>query len=559
MSKKKLEVVGINKKETNIIIKEDLTLAAKKRKKFYKLLTIVIGIISVAVLITGIIISISNLSKSEKLIIKEVSIDTDLTIGSADVTSGSLVTLTEETAKKIFNSGGTFKKTGEVFLVKTVSKGKYKIKFYSDYTAIKFDKNSNLVTKINPVNGDYGIKENGITNRKAETIDIVKKEEKTYPWGTVIYYSDGSAEVISQHKKIDMYVRNAADITDNYISDNKISYLKDTVNHKGTKLNYYYDGTIEVIKNGKSYLVRDAEDLDITDNNVTFKNENEATIINTIKLADGKKIDYYSDGGAIITDGNKSVSIRKSNSIIIKDNKLFEIGDNKYVTISKTSKDGNVTYYTNGSAVINNYNGEKIYVKESSDIKYKDNIITSIGDNYEKLSNESNIGTDKVSKFETISVIQTDKYIAIVPKDNILYDSDGSVKTIITDKDDNNTKPIKITNNTNEKIKYRLVIESSNRTTLDTEYIRYQLTYGPTYVGPKKLNENIWKQDKISDSLSVQGTNYILLERTLEPTETDEIRLMLWTDYDTIPNSMQNTYFYGTIRIYAWQEIEANI
>ena len=35
-----------------------------------------------------------------------------------------------------------------------------------------------------------------------------------------------------------------------------------------------------------------------------------------------------------------------------------------------------------------------------------------------------------------------------------------------------------------------------------------------------------------------------------------EIKLMLWTDYDTIPNSMQNKYFYGTIRIYAWQEIK---
>ena len=41
--------------------------------------------------------------------------------------------------------------------------------------------------------------------------------------------------------------------------------------------------------------------------------------------------------------------------------------------------------------------------------------------------------------------------------------------------------------------------------------------------------------------------------------ETDEIRLMLWTDYDRVPNSMQNKYFYGTIRIYAWQEIENNI
>ena len=43
------------------------------------------------------------------------------------------------------------------------------------------------------------------------------------------------------------------------------------------------------------------------------------------------------------------------------------------------------------------------------------------------------------------------------------------------------------------------------------------------------------------------------------PTETDEIRLMLWTDYDRVHNSMQNKYLYGTIRIYAWQELENDI
>jgi hypothetical protein len=67
------------------------------------------------------------------------------------------------------------------------------------------------------------------------------------------------------------------------------------------------------------------------------------------------------------------------------------------------------------------------------------------------------------------------------------------------------------------------------------------------------------KGNVISQELSVKGTNYILIERTLEPMETDKIRLMLWTDYDRIPNSMQNKYFYGTIKIYAWQEIKLNV
>ena len=116
-----------------------------------------------------------------------------------------------------------------------------------------------------------------------------------------------------------------------------------------------------------------------------------------------------------------------------------------------------------------------------------------------------------------------------------------------------------MTNNTNDTITYRLVIEESKKANLDTEYIRYQLSVGSTYIEPQKLNSKIWKNDAIYDELNVKGTNYILLEKTLEAHATDEIKLMLWTDYDTIPNSMQDKYFYGTIKIYAYQELEGNI
>ena len=73
---------------------------------------------------------------------------------------------------------------------------------------------------------------------------------------------------------------------------------------------------------------------------------------------------------------------------------------------------------------------------------------------------------------------------------------------------------------------------------------------------PKKLDTEIWKTDAVANSLSVTGINYILVDKTLEPHATDTINLMLWTDYESIPNEMQNKYFYGTLRIYAWKELE---
>ena len=82
------------------------------------------------------------------------------------------------------------------------------------------------------------------------------------------------------------------------------------------------------------------------------------------------------------------------------------------------------------------------------------------------------------------------------------------------------------------------------------------LSVGDTYIKPTRLDNKIWKYDNLADGLSITGTNYILLDKTLDPHAKDTINLMFWTDYETIPNTMQDKYFYGTIKVYAWQEIK---
>ena len=513
-------------------------------------------IISLTILLTSIFITISNLGISEKPVIKEVSIDVDL--DNINVVLEPNMALTTETAKNTFTNSGKFKTNGEVILLKTVETGQYILKFYSDYTATKIMKNMNLITRIKPIDDTtYGITEQGVINSRAITTDVTKTDTKKFLWGVVNYYSDGSAEIVDS--KIDLFVRNSKDINENYISNNKISYLKETKTIGNVKLNYFYDGTIQIIKDKKIYLVRDENDLNITNNNVTFKNESESTIYKTKKLDDGKIIDYYTDGGAIINAGTYMLSVRKSNSIVIKNNKIYEIVDNIYVEVSGTSNKGNITYYTNGGAVIENYRGETVYVLENSDIKHKNNQILDIGKNYEKLVEKRVVNNDTILNFQTLSVVKTSKYIAIVPKNNVIYDKDGSLKDILKTEIDSLDNPIKITNNTNDTITYRLVIEKSNKSNLLEEYIRYQLSVGDNYIEPRRLDSQIWNTDNVSEQLKISGTNYILLEKTLEPFVTDEIRLMLWTDYDTIPNSMQDKYFYGTIKVYAYQKIDSNL
>ena len=554
MPKKKIEVVELNKKEEKIILEESESALLLFWRHYRGVIFSLLLVLSLIILGVSTQLFLKNINKNDPIVIKEVTIETSLKDYITDISGNN--SLTDETAKNIFNNNNnSFKNKGEVLLVNKIEQSGFTIKFFSDGTALKISKDNSTVIRINSLeNGNYGIGKDGIVSSNAYTSIVKITKTVDYPWGKVTYFSDGSAEVTNS--KMDLFVRDSNDVLENYISNNKVTYLKESKNIGNIKLNYYYDGTIEVIKNNKSFVVRDEDDLNITNMNVTFKNNNQAEIYSTKKMDDGKIIDFYTDGGAIIRDGSRTLSVRKSNSIVIKNNKIFEIVDNIYVEVSK--KTDNVTYYTNGGAVINKFNGETLYIPENSDIKYKNNPnnISNIDGKKEKLSKEKNIGSENVKNFENTAVVTTDKYIAIVePIDSVIYDDLGKIKTSEENSDEKDpSKEFTITNNTNKTLKYRVVIEKSARTTLDVAYIRYQLSANDKYIGPAKLDNNIWKNDNVFKELNIKGTNYILIDSTIEPYDTDRIKLMLWTDYDTIPNSQMNKYFYGTIRLYAWTE-----
>ena len=550
MSRKKIEVVELNKKEKKIVLEETKSPLLSFWRKNYFLLLIVALLLSLTILSIGVVLTFKNILVNEEQIIKNVSIETTLTNYIANITLDDSA-LSEDTAVENFLKSKSFKGNGEVILVKTIDNDKFTIKYYSDGTATRYAKAVGTFTRIKPLsNGSYGINDDGLISANANTSVVTVKETKNYAWGKVTYYNDGSAEV--SNADINIYVRNSDDINENYISNNKVSYVRTTKNVGSTKFTYYNDGTIEVVKNNQKYLVRDENDISISGSDVIFINENSASVYKTVKTSDGMTIDYYQDGGAIIRNGNKSISVRKSNSIKLKNNKIVEIVDNTYVEVSNAR--GNVTYYTNGAAVIEDTD-TKYYIPENSDIKYKyqDGQISSIPDNKETLSNETTVDDENVKIFEQTAVVTTKDYINIIPKEKVIFDTNGKIKKIDT-KIVDDPKEFQITNNTNERIKYRIVIEESSKTNLDTQYIRYQLSTSKTYIYPSKLKK--WTKDEAYEALKLKTTNYILVDGVLEPLETDSVSLMFWTDYDTIPNSMQNKYFYGTIKVYAWSDEE---
>lgn len=551
MSKKNLEVVELNKKEEQIILEEkQKPIVSFWRLHRFQILSILL-ILSLLTCITGVFIFLSNIYQNEEPTIEKASVDTTLSDYNKYV-DGGRAPITEETAKNRFLNTGDFKTSGEVITIKTIETGSFIIKFYSDGTALKINKKSNIITRINPLeNGEYGINSKGETNRKVTTRDVTVVNTKEYPWGTVSYFSDGSAEITNS--KMNIFVRDSNDINDNYISNNKVSYLKEIKSVGSNTLNYYYDGTIEVVKNGKSYLVRNERDLNISSNDITFPNDNSANIYKTITTDDGYIIDYYQDGGAIIKKGTRTISVRKSNSIIIKNNKIYEIVDNIYVEVSNTRDKDNVIYYTNGGTVYN-YQGKTYYNEENSNLLFNNGTLSSIATPSEDLTKHTDIEDEDVQIFEKNAVIKTKDYTAIVPKEGILYDKNGKIKDITSDDSSTSKNDFKIINNSSEKVKYRIVIEKSPRTDLDVTYLRYQLQVKEKYYPAKKLDNDIWYQDNLSNSLGINGTNYILLDDIIEPYDTINVRLMLWTDYETTPNSMQDKYFYGTIKVYAWIE-----
>ena len=546
MSKKKYDVVELNKKENKILLEKKQNMFILFLNKMGPLFSILLLLIGIGLVSLSLMLIVKKLLMSEEPNIKDAKITVKFLDDISDVTMKNITPIPENTAVNSFKNSNVFASNGEILIYKKVEASSYIIYYFSDKSALKLNKEDNTVIRIAPINNEYGISDNGTINMSAKMSNINIDNIKDTNYGKITYFTDGSALITNSD--IDMFVRNSLDIKENYISNNKVSYLKNTNIENGIEINNFYDGSMLINYNGTNYIVRNNVDLKTNGKNITFPNDNQATLIKSISLGHNIKIDYYSDGSAIIKNGSKMISVRKSNSIIIKNNTLIEIIDNVEVSIAST-KD-NTTYYTNGSATTK-YNNVLVFVADNSQIKYKDNNVI-IEDNYKELTRESYLNNEDIFIFDDITIVTKDNKTIITNASNVIMDSDGYIKEIIDNTIEDDKFSFTISNDTNEEINYRVVIESSEKTTLDTKYMRYILSYNNIYTNPSKLEDNIWKYDKLSEKLNLNGINYILLEKSLEAYQMDEISLMLWTDYETIPNSMMNKAFLGTIKVYSW-------
>ena len=541
---KRVTVKKIDEEKREIILeKKDKPLFIFFRNHWL-ILFITALILSLTIFILAVIYTVSSIVNSNSPTISKVPISAsfgdELTAKIND--SGPI---SEAYVNGLFNQDVSGYDYGIILINDTVrnDKEKYSIIFYSDGTAKKVYDNGKITRISSLDNGEYGISKNGDINVNARTLDITITKKEKFSYGTITYYSDGSAEILDGDGKVIMLIRDSNSLSKNSIL-NSIVAVYDEDNGTITK---YTDGTTLVLKDNTYYIT---SGTDVNDTSKLFKE------VGRDNLSDGRTIIYFSNGSAVIKDGKDSISVRKSNAINVINNKIFDIKDSNYVKIcdSKKLRDGrDIIFYTDGSAVIKDGNKYQ-YVSDSNNVimDANGNVVRVDGDVLDSSSVIANDG-NKTINFGDVSLVELDDGSIIIGKNNdLIFDSLGNFKGF---NDDNDSDLIKFTvsNNNSSNVKYVVVFEESDRSELSVNYVQYKIRSSVSNLAGGKLANRYWSNDKLAGGLNMTGTNYVLLSGTLKEYEKIDVSLFLYVlDDGTVQNEIMDKYYYGTIKVYAW-------
>jgi len=561
--------------------KDNITLEEERYSPFlnffikYRLyLLLFLFLLAIIMLIIGIYYSVIHLQDSTKVVtnISTVVVEFEDT---SKFNSVNLKPITGGLAEKLFYKryGNVGLLEGIIFEVKEVNSRNGVVTFYSDGSAL-IHRNTNTYARISALeNGEYGINENGEVVLGAIIKEIAISTTKTLADGTeLIYFSDSSCRIIIPSKKLNMMVRNSSRIT---IENNRLNEIEPSGVTKveeldnSLKVTYYENGTIKVEMDNERFIVRNEEDIKIDKKDISFPNNNEATILNEVSLQDGSKIIYYTDGSAEILKANESIMVRKSKDIVYDNDGVIEIIDTKYASVSLnkvTPNNEEVTYLNNGGGLIKNPNGTYEYVHENSNIKYDEdgNIKDKVNSTKGKSHKTTPKGAVVVDFDDDNSIIIVEEGYRVVKTQNIVYDGDGNIVRIIGDEDDiPNEDSISdnrfvITNSSGNKIKYVIALEVTDDYKqyapkwLDPRFLRFNLVENNKYFenqtfGDKKLEIGT----VLEGGAKIKNETFILYESVIENGEKAEIVLGLWLDYTDITNDYQDSVFAGTIKVYS--------
>ena len=284
----------------------------------------------------------------------------------------------------------------------------------------------------NPDIGDDDVKEEllGEVARKEGVVVLV--ESFMSGQGDVIYYyTDGTAVIIQSNGKI---YRVSPKANGNYGVD-KNGKIDDKVNKilvtsttstlpDGTTITYYSDGTAKVDLKEKTIFVRDSNNIKLKDGtNFSYVSPSGVALAKDNSNVAGYKVITFTDGTTYIQIGNQKFVVNKNTPVTVSDGVNYDKNNTFGVISEQTLKDGNVvTHFGNGAAIITDKEGNVIYVKKAGDIVVKNQNL------YEIITNEYGFSRTVVNCPDGKKVIYFDNGAAIIiqPNGNRQYVADNA-------------------------------------------------------------------------------------------------------------------------------------
>ena len=257
----------------------------------------------------------------------------------------------------------------------------------------------------------------------------------------IYYYTDGTAVMITAGGKI---YRVSTDKNKNYgvnrngkiDKDAKKVLVTSTTStlEDGTIITYYSDGTAMVAMNDKTIFVRDSNNIEIKDGKLLSKVNPSGVALNKESIrVRNSFVNNFTDGTTLITVGGEMFLVNKNVSPII-DNTIRYDRNNIFNVISeKEYSDGNVIrHFSNGSATITDKDGKVIYVRNSGDLKLRKKQL------YEIMPNDKGYSRGVVNSKNKSSIVYFDNGSAIVitpdngryyveDADEIIYDTNKNI------------------------------------------------------------------------------------------------------------------------------------
>jgi len=239
-----------------------------------------------------------------------------------------------------------------------------KVIYYSDNSCEIITNNiaNNLLVR----NSERLIIENNRLIKITPSGVTMKKNAENINGYKITYYEDGTIKI---EKGNNTYViRNKEDFDFTkfiFPNNNQATIIENKVSLKdGSKIIYYTDGSAEIIKNNESIMVRQSKDIIYTENRIIEIIETTYALQSNEKTTpSGDKIIYLNNGGALIKNQNEIYSYVYENSLIKYDEQQYikEILEKVEEKNKKTTQNGKIIInLEDGNSVIIDNNGYRI-------------------------------------------------------------------------------------------------------------------------------------------------------------------------------------------------------